>query len=61
MGSSKLINGDSADELKKLEDNSIDLLCTDPPYGYSFMGKSWDNTLPPREIFEESIRVLKHV
>ena len=59
MGSSKIINGDSADELKKLEDNSIDLLCTDPPYGYSFMGKSWDNTLPPREIFEESLRVLK--
>ena len=42
MGSSKIINGDSADELKKLEDNSVDLLCTDPPYGYSFMGKSWD-------------------
>ena len=59
MGSSKIVNGDSADELKKLEDNSIDLLCTDPPYGYSFMGKSWDNTLPPREIFEESLRVLK--
>ena len=59
MGSSKLINGDSADELKKLEDDSVDLLCTDPPYGYSFMGKSWDNTLPPREIFEESLRVLK--
>ena len=59
MGSSKIINGDSADELKKLEDNSVDLLCTDPPYGYSFMGKSWDNTLPPREIFEESLRVLK--
>ena len=59
MGSSKLINGDSADELKKLEDNSIDLLCTDPPYGYSFMGKSWDKMLPPKEIFEECFRVLK--
>ena len=59
MGRSKIVNGDSADELKKLEDNSVDLLCTDPPYGYSFMGKSWDNTLPPREIFEESLRVLK--
>ena len=59
MVTSKLINGDSAEQLKKLEDNSVDLLCTDPPYGYSFMGKSWDNTLPPREIFEESLRVLK--
>ena len=58
MGS-KLINGDSVDELKKLKDNSVDLLCTDPPYGYSFMGKEWDKTLPPKEIFEESLRVLK--
>ena len=55
----KLINGDSIDELKKLKDNSVDLLCTDPPYGYGFMGKSWDKMLPPREIFEESLRVLK--
>ena len=28
--------------LKKLDDNSVDLLCTDPPYGYGFMGKHWD-------------------
>ena len=55
----KLINGDSIDELKKLKDNSVDLLCTDPPYGYGFMGKSWDKMLPPKEIFEESLRVLK--
>ena len=59
MENSKLINGDSIDELKKLKDNSVDLLCTDPPYGYGFMGKSWDKMLPPKEIFEESLRVLK--
>ena len=39
---SKLINGDCLEELKKLDDNSVDLLCTDPPYGYGFMGKHWD-------------------
>jgi len=55
----KLIKGDSIDELKKLDDNSVDLLCTDPPYGYGFMGKSWDKMLPPKEIFAESLRVLK--
>ena len=26
---------------------------------YGFMGKDWDQTLPPREIFEECLRVLK--
>ena len=39
---SKLINGDSLEVLKDYEDNSVDLLCTDPPYGYGFMGKEWD-------------------
>ena len=42
MGSSKLINGDCLEELKKLDEDSVDLLCTDPPYGYGFMGKHWD-------------------
>jgi len=56
---SQLIIGDSLEVLKDYGDNSVDLLCTDPPYGYGFMGKSWDKTLPPKEIFEESLRVLK--
>ena len=42
MGNSKLINGDCLEELKKLDEDSVDLLCTDPPYGYGFMGKHWD-------------------
>ena len=59
MVTSKLINGDCLEELKKMDDDSVDLLCTDPPYGYGFMGKNWDQTLPPRKIFEECLRVLK--
>jgi DNA modification methylase len=42
MATSKLINGDCLEELKKLDEDSVDLLCTDPPYGYGFMGKHWD-------------------
>ena len=42
METSKLINGDCLEELKKLDEDSVDLLCTDPPYGYGFMGKHWD-------------------
>ena len=56
---SKLINGDSLEVLKEYEDDSVDLLCTDPPYGYGFMGKSWDKTLPSKDIFLECYRVLK--
>ena len=54
-----LFNGDSADVLKGLKDNSIDLLATDPPYGLSFMGKNWDKVLPPTEIWDECYRILK--
>ena len=54
-----LFNGDSAEVLKTLKDNSIDLLATDPPYGLSFMGKDWDKVLPPKEIWQECYRVLK--
>ena len=38
----KLINRDCLEELKKIDDSTVDLLCTDPPYGYGFMGKHWD-------------------
>lgn len=54
-----ILHGDSLDELKKLEDNSIDLVCTDPPYAISFMGKSWDKALPSVEVWKECLRVLK--
>ena len=55
-----LIHGDSLVELVKLADNSVDLIVTDPPYGYSFMGKEWDKALPDKRIWKECLRVLKH-
>lgn len=55
----KILHGDSLEVLKTLEDESVDLLCTDPPYGYSFMGKAWDKALPDIGIFKECLRVLK--
>ena len=55
----KLLNGDCLDKLKELENNSIDSIVTDPPYGLSFMGKKWDYDVPSVEIWEECMRVLK--
>lgn len=55
----KIINGDSLKVLKKLEDESVDLICTDPPYGYSFMNRDWDKAVPALEIWQECLRVLK--
>lgn len=45
--------------LKPLKDNSIDALVTDPPYGISYQNNYWDKDLPKREIWEDSLRVLK--
>ena len=55
----KLIHGDCLEKLKQLEDNSVDSVVTDPPYGISFMGKKWDYDVPSKEIWEECLRVLK--
>jgi site-specific DNA-methyltransferase (adenine-specific) len=54
-----IIQGDCLEKLKELEDNSIDSIVTDPPYGLSFMGKKWDYDVPSQEIWEECLRVLK--
>ena len=59
MAEYKLLHGDCLDKLKELEDNSIDAVVTDPPYGLSFMGKKWDYDVPSQEIWEECMRVLK--
>lgn len=59
MKESRTVCGDSLEVLKEVESESVDLLCTDPPYGYSFMGESWDKTLPDIGIFKECHRVLK--
>jgi hypothetical protein len=51
--------GDSAEVLTTLEAESVSLVCTDPPYGWSFMGRSWDKALPDPAIWRECLRVLK--
>jgi site-specific DNA-methyltransferase (adenine-specific) len=51
--------GDCIDALKTLEDNSVDSIVTDPPYGLSFMGKKWDYDVPSVDIWSECLRVLK--
>lgn len=55
----QIIPGDAGEELRKLPDRSIDLICTDPPYGYSFMAKDWDKSLVSLDIWRECFRVLQ--
>ena len=56
-----IINGDCVEEMKKLDDNSVDSIVTDPPYELGFMGKSWDSTgiAYNIDVWREALRVLK--
>ena len=54
----KLLLGDCLDKLKELEDNSIDSIVTDPPYGLSFMGKDWDTVKATRETQSQVVKGL---
>ena len=59
LGFNKIHQGDSAVILKEIPNNIIDEIVTDPPYGYSFMGKDWDKAVPSVEIWRECYRILK--
>jgi len=54
-----ILQGDALGKLSEIEDNSIDLIATDPPYGYSFMNKDWDKAVVSVDIWKECLRVLK--
>lgn len=45
--------------MRKFDDNSIDAVVTDPPYGISFMSKAWDYDVPTVELWRECLRVMK--
>ncbi len=55
----RLYNMDCLIAMRKMKENSVDSIITDPPYGIGFMNKKWDKGVPPVEIWKEALRVLK--
>lgn len=57
----KLINDNCIEALKRMPDNSVDSIVTDPPYELGFMGKAWDSTGIANDVsmWREVLRVLK--
>ena len=53
------IKNEDSLKLKGIPKNYIDCLITDPPYGISFHGYDWDKQLPPKKIWENTLKVLK--
>ena len=55
----QLYEGDCKNVLSEIKSDSVDLICTDPPYGYAFMNKDWDKAVVDIETWQECLRVLK--
>ena len=56
----RVVNRDCLEGMRELEENSVDAIVTDPPYGISMMGKDWDKGVPGIPYWQEALRVAKH-
>ena len=52
-----LLNGDAIEEMKKLDDNSIDMFFCDLPYGIT--NNKWDTVIPLESLWKELKRIVK--
>jgi len=52
-----LIHGEALEELAKLEDKSVDLILTDPPYGTTAC--SWDSVIDFDKMWKQLHRIIK--
>ena len=59
VGRHRIICGDCVEVLRKFDSNSIDSICTDPPYGIDYMAQQWDSSTPKSDWAMECLRVLK--
>jgi DNA modification methylase len=53
----KLLLGDCLEQMKTIEDGSVDMILTDPPYGTTAC--KWDNVIPFEPMWQQIWRVLK--
>ena len=59
--SDNILNGDSLDILKTLDDGSIDVVITDPPYGVNYVSNrsKIDNTITKRGLLNDGIEAFE--
>ncbi len=57
MKSVKIYNNDCFEIFKELKDNSVDMVCVDPPYGTTSI--KWDNILNFTKMWKELNRIVK--
>lgn len=52
-----LMKGDCLERMKEIQDGSVDLVLTDPPYGTTQC--KWDSIIPLEQMWEQLRRVIK--
>ena len=52
-----LLQGDCLELLPTIQDNSIDMILADLPYGMT--ANKWDSVIPLKPLFEQYQRVIK--
>ena len=57
MLDTKLYNNNCFDVFNQLEDNSVDMVCVDPPYGTTSI--KWDNILDFKKMWNQLDRIVK--
>lgn len=57
MSNVTLYQGDCLEEMKKIPDESIDLILTDPPYGTTVC--KWDSIIPLEPMWKQLKRIVK--
>lgn len=55
----ELYNGDCLEIMQDIDDKSIDLICTDLPYGQTARNK-WDTVIPFDKLWEQYKRIIKY-
>ncbi len=53
----KLMKGDCLEKMKEIEDGSVDMVLTDPPYGTTAC--KWDSIIPLEPMWEQLKRIIK--
>lgn len=54
-----LMLGNCLERLDEIDDDYVDSIVTDPPYGIKFMQKHWDHGVPGVDCWAECLRVAK--
>lgn len=53
----QIFKGDCLEEMKKLKDNSVDMILCDLPYGTT--QNKWDSIIPLEELWQQYQRIIK--